>query len=91
MMTRPTAYELARFTIALIDARRLLEGWSLDHLPPSIRDEIRAGQLHLADLTHGLTDAVAHMDDVAAERREQAQIETCEERDHNTPERMTDV
>ena len=85
-MTRPTAYELARFTLTLIDARRLLEGWSLDHLPPSIRDEIRAGQLHLADLTHGLTDAVAHM-----ERRERARIETCEERDHNTPERMTDV
>ena len=39
----------------------------------------------------GLTDAVAHMDDVAAERRERARIETCEERDHNTPERMTDV
>ena len=90
-MTRPTAHELGRFTIALIDARRLLEGWSLEHLPPSIRDEIRAGQLYLADLAHGLTDAVAHMDDVAAERREQARIETCEERDHNTPERMTDV
>ena len=90
-MTRPTAHELARFTIALIDARRLLEGWSLDHLPPSIRDEIRAGQLHLADLAHGLMGAVAHMDDVAAERREQARIETCEERDHNTPERSPDV
>ena len=90
-MTRPTAYELGRFCLALIDARRLLEGWNLDHLPPSIRDEIRAGQLHLADLAHGLTDAVAHMDDVAAERREQARIETCEERDHNTPERNPDV
>ena len=89
-MTRPTAYELARFTIALIDARRLLEDWSLDHLPPSIRDEIRAGQLHLADLAHGLMAAVAHMDEIAAERREQARIETCEERDHNAPERMTD-
>ena len=91
MMTRPTAHELGRFTLTLIDARRLLEGWELDHLPPSIRDEIRAGQLHLADLAHGLTDAVAHMDDVAAERREQARIETCEERDHNTPERNPDV
>ena len=90
-MTRPTAYELARFTLVLIDARRLLEDWSFDHLPPSIRDEIRAGQLHLADLAHGLMGAVAHMDDVAAERREQARIETCEERDYNTPERMTDV
>ena len=90
-MTRPTAHELGRFTIALIDARRLLEDWDLDHLPPSIRDEIRAGQLHLADLAHGLTDAVAHMDEIAAERREQARIETCEERDHNTPERNPDV
>ena len=60
-------------------------------LPPSIRDEIRAGQLHLADLAHGLTDAVAHMDEIAAERREQARIETCEERDYNTPERNPDV
>ena len=90
-MTRPTAHELGRFTLTLIDARRLLEGWNLDHLPPSIRDEIRAGQLHLADLAHGLMGAVAHMDDVAAERREQARIETCEERDHNTPERNPDV
>ena len=90
-MTRPTAHELGRFTIALIDARRLLEGWSLDHLPPSIRDEIRAGQLHLADLAHGLTDAVAHMDDVAAERREQARIEACADRDHRTPGRTTDA
>ena len=90
-MTRPTAHELGRFTLVLIDARRLLEGWSLDHLPPSIRDEIRAGQLHLADLAHGLMAVVAHMDDVAAERRERARIETCEERDYNTPERMTDV
>ena len=87
MMIRPTAYELARFTLALTDARRLMEDWSLDHLPPSIRDEIRAGQLHLADLTHGLTDAVAHMDEIAAERRERARIETCEERDYNTPEK----
>ena len=91
MMTRPTAHELGRLTLTLIDARRLLEGWSLEHLPPSIRDEIRAGQLHLADLAHGLTGAVAHMDDVAAERRERARIETCEERDHNTPERNPDV
>ena len=91
MMTRPTAHELGRFTLALIDACLLLADWSLDHLPPSIRDEIRAGQLHLADLARGLMDAVAHMDDVAAERRERARIETCEERDHNTPERMTDV
>lgn len=90
-MTRPTAYELARFTLALIDARRLLEDWNLDGLPPSIRDEIRAGQVHLADLTHGLADAVAHMDEIAVERREQARIETCEERDHNTPERNPDV
>ena len=90
-MIRPTAYELARFTLALTDARRLMEDWHLDHLPPSIRDEIRAGQLHLADLAHGLMGAVAHMDDVAAERREQARIETCEERDHNTPERNPDV
>ena len=90
-MTRPAAHELGRFTLTLIDARRLLEGWSLDHLPPSIRDEIRAGQLHLADLAHGLMAAVAHMDEIAAERREQARIETCEERDHNTPKRMTDV
>ena len=90
-MTRPTAHELGRFTLTLIDARRLLEGWNLDHLPPSIRDEIRAGQLHLADLAHGLMGAVAHMDDVAAERREQARIETCEERDHNTPERNPDA
>ena len=86
-MIRPTAYELARFCLALIDARRLLEDWNLDHLPPSIRDEIRAGQLHLADLTHGLTDAVAHMDEIAAERGERARIETCEERDYNTPEK----
>ena len=91
MMTRPTAHELGRFTLALIDAGRLLEDWDLDHLPPSIRDEIRAGQVHLADLAHGLTDAVAHMDEIAAERREQARIETCEERDYNTPERNPDV
>ena len=90
-MTRPTSRDMVRMADCLLGARNLLAGWDWAGASRDDYADIRAGQAHLADLAEALDSVAAAEAEREADRRESQRLETCEERDYNTPERNPDV